>query len=54
MRRNKMNRATIYPKDKLFKNLKDMCKEESRSLNNLVLLILEEYFENKRIEELAK
>ncbi len=43
-----MNNLTIYPDEKLREQLKKICKEENRSLNNLIITILKKYVENKR------
>ena len=36
-----MGRITIYPDKELLKKLQEKADEEKRSLNNLILLILE-------------
>jgi len=36
-----MERITIYPNKELRKKLEEKSKKESRSLNNLIILILE-------------
>ncbi len=41
-----MNEAiSIYPKKELIIKLKKEMEKQKRSMNNLILLILEEYFE---------
>lgn len=37
---------TIYPDEKLRKQLEKSCKKETRSLNNLIIRILTKYVEN--------
>jgi hypothetical protein len=37
---------TIYPSEKLKKKLKDISQKEKRSMNNLILFILEKYIES--------
>lgn len=41
-----MERITIYPNKKLRKRLIELSKKEKRSLNNLILFILDKYFKN--------
>ncbi len=41
-----MVKTTIYPNEILIKKLKDKAEKESRSLNNLIILILNKYFKN--------
>jgi len=42
-----MDRLTIYPDKDLQKKLNKEAKEQKRSLNNLVLFIIDSYFEKK-------
>ena len=42
-----MNNLTIYPDKKLRGQLKKICKEENRSLNNLIITILRKYVESQ-------
>ena len=39
-----MERITIYPKKDLRKKLDKEAKKQSRSLNNLIILILNKFF----------
>jgi len=39
-----MERLTIYPSKKLKKELEEEAEKEKRSLNNLILLILERHY----------
>ena len=41
------NRITIYPDEKLRNKLEEESKKEHRSLNNLILLILNKYLGKK-------
>ena len=43
-----MQGISIYPNKELRKELDEICKEEQRSFNNLVLFILKKYVESKR------
>jgi len=43
-----MDRLTIYPNKELMKQLNKEADKEKRSLNNLILFILEEHFEDKK------
>ena len=43
-----METISIYPDKELKNNLKKMCKEENRSMNNLVIIILKKYVESQR------
>lgn len=42
-----MDNLTIYPNEKLRKQLKEICEEENRSLNNLIIIILKKYVESQ-------
>ncbi len=42
-----MERITIYPNKELRKKLDQEAEKEQRSLNNLILLILNKYFKKK-------
>ena len=42
-----MQGISIYPNKKLRKELDEICKEEQRSFNNLVLFILKKYVESQ-------
>ncbi len=42
-----MERITIYPKEELRSKLEKEAEKEERSLNNLILLILNKYFKEK-------
>lgn len=39
-----MERVTIYPSKELKKELEEEAKKDKRSLNNLILLILERHY----------
>ena len=39
---------SIYPSDNLFYNLQERAENEKRSLNNMILLILEKEVKNGR------
>lgn len=39
---------TIYPKQDLRDSLNEEAKEESRSMNNLILFIINKYMEDKK------
>lgn len=41
-----MERITIYPDKELKKKLDKEAKEQDRSLNNLILMILKNFFRN--------
>jgi hypothetical protein len=41
------NKINIYPKDNLMKKLKEESEKQKRSMNNLILLILDSYFYKK-------
>ncbi len=43
-----MTKTTIYPNQELTEKLEIEAKKESRSLNNLIIFILNKYFENKK------
>lgn len=40
---------TIYPNKELREKLEELSKKEKRSMNNLVLFILEKYIEEKNV-----
>lgn len=42
-----MNNFTIYPDEKLRKELDKICEKENRSLNNLTIRILKKHMENQ-------
>lgn len=42
-----MERITIYPKKELKEKLDKEAKKQSRSLNNLILLLLNKFFNKK-------
>ncbi len=42
-----MEKITIYPSKELRKKLEDQAKEEDRSLNNLIILILKKEMKKK-------
>lgn len=43
-----MCKITIYPKKELKERLDDEAKKEERSLNKLILIILNKYFKEKK------
>lgn len=43
-----MERLTIYPEKELMEKIEKEAKKEKRSMNNLVLFILENFFKKKR------
>jgi|TARA_B100001971_G_C18139344_1_gene509482 predicted transcriptional regulator len=43
-----MERITIYPDKKLKERLDEIAREEQRSMNNLLLLIIKKYIESQR------
>jgi len=45
---NTMERLTIYPEKELMEKIEKEAKKEKRSMNNLVLFILENFFKKKR------
>jgi len=45
-----MNNLTIYPYKELRKQLEEICKEENRSLNNLIITILKKYVDGQKNE----
>lgn len=45
-----MDRITIYPKPELRNKIKQESEKQKRSLNNLILFILNSYFETKETQ----
>lgn len=43
-----MDRITIYPDEELQQKLEKEAEKQKRSMNNLILLILDSYFEPKK------
>jgi predicted HicB family RNase H-like nuclease len=43
-----MDRLTIYPDKELMKKLNNEADKEKRSLNNLILFILEEHYRKNK------
>jgi len=39
-----MKKVTIYPDDVLFKKLEKESHNQSRSMNNFIILVLKDYF----------
>lgn len=44
------NKINIYPKDNLMKKLQEESQKQKRSMNNLIILILDSYFSKKEKE----
>lgn len=45
-----MKNLTIYPDEKLRRQLENICKEENRSLNNLIITILKKYIKKTKMK----
>ena len=42
-----METISLYPDKELKKQLKNICKEKNRSLNNLIIIILKKYVKSQ-------